>query len=159
MSELASAEESAALGYVPTYYPGTPDPARASTITVKPGDEIPSVDMILQRVAAYRIRGRLYNMITHRPGKNVSIMMQPRNSKLAWTTINFETIVEEKDGSFVLNPTPIACHLPEFGLSSCRRKRTEATSKRTEKRRPISMVTLKCMGFRRGITNFSVGEK
>ena len=103
MSELAPAEESAALGYVPTYYPGTPDPGRASTITVKPGDEIPSVDILLQRVAAYTIRGRIYNMIAHRPGKNVSIMMQPRNSKLAWTTFNFETTAQEKDGSFVLN--------------------------------------------------------
>jgi carboxypeptidase family protein len=104
-SELAPTEEgtSQEQEYVPTYYQGTPDPGRASTITVKPGDEIPSVDILLQRVAAYRIRGRFYNMITHRPGKDVSIMMQPRNSKLAWTTFGFETTVQDKDGSFVLN--------------------------------------------------------
>jgi hypothetical protein len=103
MGEAAPVEESFAQGYVPTYYPGTPDPAKAATITVKPGDEIPSVDVFLQRVAAYKIRGRIYNMITHRPGKDVSIIMLPRNSQLAGSVFNFETAVLDKDGSFVLN--------------------------------------------------------
>jgi carboxypeptidase family protein len=101
--EATPVEESSAQGYVPTYYPGTPDPAKAATITVKPGDEIPSVDILLQRVAAYKIRGRIYNMITHRPGKDVSIMMLPRNSQMAGSVFNFETAVLDKDGSFALN--------------------------------------------------------
>jgi Carboxypeptidase regulatory-like domain len=101
--EAGPVEESSAQGYVATYYPGTPDPAKAATITVKPGDEIPSVDILLQRVAAYKIRGRIYNMITHRPGKDVSIMMLPRNSQMAGSVFNFEAAVLEKDGSFVLN--------------------------------------------------------
>lgn len=101
--EAAPLEESSAERYVPTYYPGSPDQARAVTITVKPGDEIPSVDILLQRVAAYKIRGRIYNMITHRPGKDVSIILLPRNNQLAGSVVNFETPVQEKDGSFVLN--------------------------------------------------------
>jgi hypothetical protein len=99
---IAAAEESSTQRYVPTYYPGTPDPTKAATITVKPGDEIPSVDILLQRIAAYKVRGRIYNSVTHRPGKGVSIMMLPRNNQVAWSVFNFETVVQDKDGSFVL---------------------------------------------------------
>jgi len=102
-SGMAAAEESSAERYVPTYYPGTPDAAKAATISVKPGDEIPSVDILLQRVAAYKVHGRIYNMIAHRTGKDVSIMMLPRNSQLAGSVFNFEAAVLGKDGSFVLN--------------------------------------------------------
>jgi hypothetical protein len=100
--EPAPVEESAAQKYVPTYYPGTPDPAKASTISVKPGDEIPSVDILLQRVAAYKVRGRIYNMITHRTGRDISIMMLPRNNQVAGSIFNFEAPVLDKDGSFTL---------------------------------------------------------
>jgi hypothetical protein len=100
---IVAAEESSTQRYVPTYYPGTPDPAKAATITVKPGDEIPSVDILLERLAAYKIRGRIYNSVTHRPGKGVSIMMLPRNNQVAWSVLSFETVVQDKDGSFVLN--------------------------------------------------------
>jgi len=100
---MAAAEENSTQRYVPTYYPGTPDPAKAATITLKPGDEIPSVDILLQRVAAYKVHGRIYNMITHRTGKDVSIMMLPRNSQVAGYIVNFEPAVLDKDGSFVLN--------------------------------------------------------
>ena len=102
-NEASPIEDNAAEGYVPTYYPGSPDPAKAATITVKPGDEIPSVDILLQPVSAYKIRGRIYNTITHRPGKDVSIMMLPRNSRVAGSIFDFEPIVQDKDGSFVLN--------------------------------------------------------
>jgi hypothetical protein len=100
--EPAPVEESSAQGYVPTYYPGSPDPAKAATITVKPGDEIPSVDIQLQRLVAYKVRGRIYNSVTHRPGKAVSIMMLPRNNQVAGSVFNFEAAVQDKDGSFVL---------------------------------------------------------
>jgi len=100
--EPAPVEESSAQGYVPTYYPGSPDPAKAATITVKPGDEIPSVDIQLQRLAAYKVRGRIYNTITHRTGRDVSIMMLPRSNQVAGSIFNFETAVLDKDGSFVL---------------------------------------------------------
>jgi Carboxypeptidase regulatory-like domain len=99
---MPAAEERSPQRYVATYYPGTPDPAKAATISVKPGDEIPSVDILLQRVAAYKIRGRIYNMITHRTGKDISVMMLPRNSQVATYIVNFEATVLDKDGSFVL---------------------------------------------------------
>jgi hypothetical protein len=102
MDEPTPLEESSAQRYVPTYYPGTPDPGKAATIMVKPGDEIPSVDILLQRVAAYKIHGRIYNMITHRTGKDISVMMLPRNNQVAEYIVNFEAAVLDKDGSFVL---------------------------------------------------------
>jgi hypothetical protein len=102
MEGPAPVEESPAQGYVPTYYPGTPDPTKAASITVKPGDEIPSVDIQLQRIAAYKVRGRIYNMITHRTGKDISVMMLPRNNQVAGSIFNFEAVVLDKDGSFAI---------------------------------------------------------
>src|SRR5271156_105163 len=43
-------------GYVPTYYPGTPDPARATALTIKSGDELPSMDFLLEPTTVYSIR-------------------------------------------------------------------------------------------------------
>jgi hypothetical protein len=101
-AEIPAAEENSAQKYVPTYHPGTPDPAKAATISVKPGDEIPAVDIQLQRVAAYKVHGRIYNMIPHRTGRDVSIMMLPRSNQATGSIFNFETAVLDKDGSFVL---------------------------------------------------------
>jgi hypothetical protein len=44
------------LRYLTTYYPGTYDAAQASTITVRPGDELP-VSLALIPARTYRVRG------------------------------------------------------------------------------------------------------
>jgi hypothetical protein len=91
-------------GYAETYYPGTPDPARASTITVKAGDEIPSVEILLRPVTVFRIRGRVYNMVSaKRSGAGVNIALQPHNTGLAWSFPAQQGHVEKPDGPFEIN--------------------------------------------------------
>jgi Carboxypeptidase regulatory-like domain len=91
-------------GYAETYYPGSPDPARASTITVKAGDEIPSVEILLRPVTVFRIRGRVYNTVSaKRSGAGVNIVLQPRNTGLSWSFPAQQGHVEKPDGSFEIN--------------------------------------------------------
>jgi protocatechuate 3,4-dioxygenase beta subunit len=45
--------------YVPIFYPGSANSTKAEKITVRAGEEIPSIDFILQEVAAYRVQGRV----------------------------------------------------------------------------------------------------
>jgi hypothetical protein len=44
-------------GYVPIYYPGVPDAARAAPVTVKGGDEFSGVDISLQPVRTLAVKG------------------------------------------------------------------------------------------------------
>jgi hypothetical protein len=50
--------------FVPIYYPSSPDPARASTIALKAGEEIPAVEILFRPVTTYRVRGRVYNIVS-----------------------------------------------------------------------------------------------
>src|SRR5207249_5328541 len=52
--------------FMPIYYPNSPDPARASTIALKAGEEISTVEILLRHVTTYRVRGRVYNMVAGR---------------------------------------------------------------------------------------------
>lgn len=88
--------------YAATYYPGSPDSSKASTITLKAGDEIPSVEILLRPVTVFRIRGRVYNMVSgKRSSAGVNIVFEPRNTGLAWNfTEPNQVLVEKPDGSF-----------------------------------------------------------
>jgi len=89
-------------GYVTTYYPGSPDAAKAVGIPVKAGEELPSMDMLLQQVGVYKIRGRVYNSVTHRPANEVFLSLHPKNSRLLWGFTN-KYADAQKDGSFELH--------------------------------------------------------
>jgi len=53
--------------YLFTYYPGTQDVSRASTIDVKPGSEN-VLDLVVPRQQLYRIRGRIVDALSQSPG-------------------------------------------------------------------------------------------
>ena len=89
-----------AEGYAKMYYPGTPDRAKATAITLKPGDEIPSTDIPMRSVLVYHVRGHVFNQITHKPGTEMSVMLMPRKTTHEWEFTNMEANVEKKDGSF-----------------------------------------------------------
>jgi Carboxypeptidase regulatory-like domain len=97
------AGESADQGYAPTYYPGSPDPAKAVALTVKAGEEIPSVEILLRPVSVFTIRGRVYNMVK-RSNANLIVQLEPRNTELAW---NFQgggaAQVNNQDGQFEIH--------------------------------------------------------
>jgi protocatechuate 3,4-dioxygenase beta subunit len=90
---------SSTQGYAKMYYPGTPDSAKASPVVVKSGEEIPSVEMLMRQVLVYRIRGHVYNQITHKPGEGANIMLIPRTTNPE-RDIEQYAFVQKPDGSF-----------------------------------------------------------
>jgi hypothetical protein len=99
-----SASQSAEQGYAPTFYPGSPDPAKAVALTIKAGEEIPSVEIMLRPLTAFTVRGRVYNMVSKRSNAGVMVQLVPRNTGLAW---NFQggaqANVENQDGTFEIH--------------------------------------------------------
>lgn len=71
---MAPQEES----YAATYYPGTIDPARASALEVKAGDEALGMDLTLILQKTYRVRGRVANTIDTRTRGETNIFLLPR---------------------------------------------------------------------------------
>lgn len=61
MTQDRKPAESANEGYVPTYYPGTNDPANATAIDVAAGAVLTGVDLTLRKSRTVRIRGHVVN--------------------------------------------------------------------------------------------------
>jgi len=95
------AAEGSGPEFAPIYYPNSPDPARASTITLKGGEEFRSVEIPLRAVTMYHVRGRVYNMVAgRRSSTGVVIMLEQRNSNVTWGSPDYQSTVEASDGSF-----------------------------------------------------------
>lgn len=94
--------------YVLTYYPGTYDSSKAQSITVKSGEEIPSVDFAMRPTAVYRVKGRVINNIPNVKNKDsIMVFLQPRGgvTQLNSITLGANNTVK-KDGTFNLPPVP-----------------------------------------------------
>jgi protocatechuate 3,4-dioxygenase beta subunit len=87
-------------GYAKMYYPGTPDAAKATAISIKEGEEIPSVEIFMRQVVVYRIRGRIYNQITHKAGTQTNVFLLPKTKSREWTGGKQQSFVQKQDGSF-----------------------------------------------------------
>jgi hypothetical protein len=102
-SRLAGNEDSGSepeqQGYAKMYYPGTADAGKAISIELKGGEEVPSVEILLRKVLAYRIRGRVYNQITHKPGTGTNVLLMPKTNRREWDSVQ-PASVEKQDGSF-----------------------------------------------------------
>jgi hypothetical protein len=92
--------EASPQGYAKMYYPGTPDAAQANAIVVRAGEEIPSVEMLMREVLVYRIRGHVYNQITHKPGVGTTVMLMPKTTGREWELNDQQSMVQKPDGSF-----------------------------------------------------------
>jgi hypothetical protein len=99
MSESEDPEASP-QGYAKMYYPGTPDAGKANFIGVKGGQEIPSVEMLMRQVLVYRIRGHVYNQVTHKPGTEINLMLAPKATGREWDFGDQQVLVQKQDGSF-----------------------------------------------------------
>jgi len=87
--------------FLPIYYPNSPDPAKASTITLKAGEELAAVEILLRPVTTYRVGGRVYNMVAgRRSSTGVIVQLEQHNSSVAWGSPDHQSIVENPDGSF-----------------------------------------------------------
>ena len=98
--DQGSSADAGKSGYVPTYYPGSPDPAKAVAIPVKTGDEISSMDLLLEPATVYSIRGRASILGLRRSSDGVILMLEPRSTGLAWSTAPRQSLVNKPDGSF-----------------------------------------------------------
>lgn len=71
--------------YLPTYYSGTTDSARASTLEVKSGDEISGIDFVLAPkppTRTYKVRGHVLNSLTD-PDANIMVVLFPRGNRVS----------------------------------------------------------------------------
>jgi len=116
-------------GYAKTYYPGTPDVARATAINAKEGDEIPGADIALKQVTVHQIRGRVLNQVTHKPGQDVMVMLIPRTKRMEWD-FGGQQEVKKADGSFeISNVVPGAYTLLAFWFDQAEGKNHSAAQK------------------------------
>jgi len=54
--------------YAKIFYPSALDAASASSVVVKEGEEIPSIDILMREVSAYRVRGKVEVLFPHKEG-------------------------------------------------------------------------------------------
>jgi Carboxypeptidase regulatory-like domain len=91
--------------YVRTYYPGSPDATKAETITVRSGEEIPSMDFLLRPTAVYRLKGHVTNLLASGTKRSQSVMVfaTQRNAGLVNMRMMFGFgNIAKPDGSFDL---------------------------------------------------------
>jgi hypothetical protein len=98
-SEDSGGSESDPQGYAKMYYPGTADAGKAISIDLKGGEEVPSVEILLRKVLAYRIRGRVYNQIAQKPGTGTNLLLMHKTNRREWDSPQ-QAIVQKQDGSF-----------------------------------------------------------
>jgi Carboxypeptidase regulatory-like domain len=105
-------------GFAPSYYPGTADPADATPVTVRGGDDFPGVDFNLQPVRTVSVSGRVFNSITGRPGVGTNIFFSPRRADQAPIfSFGFQTYVQDAQGDFkIANVIPGSYYL--IGLTT-----------------------------------------
>ncbi len=97
--------------YGTTYYPGTLDPAQATTIQLAPGADMQGIDLALLHTKAVRVRGKINTVDGELPAPVVM---------LALTRVNRSNVVNTQvrpDGSFELaDVVPGEYILSAFGL-------------------------------------------
>jgi hypothetical protein len=82
------------------FYPGTADPGKAIPLSIKSGEELSSIEILMRQVVVYHLRGHVYNQITHRAGTEANVFLLPKKRGLEWDFSDQQAMVEKKDGSF-----------------------------------------------------------
>jgi hypothetical protein len=105
--EFSGADKSGGeKAYAKIYYPGVTDSGKASVITVKEGDEIASIDILMKQVTVYRVRGKVVNPLTKPSGRRWSQVDVLRiNQGAGWESIG-ATSAGDADGSFEIREIP-----------------------------------------------------
>ena len=89
--------------YLPTYYSGTTDIARASTLEVKSGDEISGIDFVLTPkppTRTYKVRGHVLNSLAE-PDANIAVVLSLRGKlDLNFPSDQKKAIADQRTGNF-----------------------------------------------------------
>jgi len=108
-------DRATAQGYARMYFPGTPEWSKATPLTLKGGEEIPAIDILMRQIPTRHVRGRVYNQITHGPGVGASVFLVAKNSDKDGEFGEQETEIGKPDGSFnVSNVLPGSYVLAAF---------------------------------------------
>jgi protocatechuate 3,4-dioxygenase beta subunit len=130
--ETDDAEDVGKLGFVPTYYPGSTDPAKATAVTVKAGDEVSSTDFLLEPAALYRVGGHATVLGLHRAPDGATLTLEPRVNTWSWSNLTRQSLVDS-DGAFEISDVvPGAYNLVATWMSE---------GKRYQTRQPIDIST------------------
>ena len=70
-----------------TYYPGTQDVTRASTVDVQEGREVGAIDILVAPVATFRVRGRLVDGTTGKAPQGGLVSLVPRQEQNVQTRL------------------------------------------------------------------------
>jgi Carboxypeptidase regulatory-like domain len=95
-------EDSGPQGYVPTFYPGSADPTKAVALAIKAAEEIPSVEILLRPVEVFKIKGRVYSMLSRRSWDTTSLSLEQRGGGLQAGIPVRQALVDKPDGSFTI---------------------------------------------------------
>jgi uncharacterized protein (DUF2141 family) len=76
--QQAQMQQEQAVGYAPVYYPGTPAPAGATTLTLSVGEERAGIDFQLMLVPTAKIEGTLTNP-AGKPTQGAQVVLAPIN--------------------------------------------------------------------------------
>ena len=86
-------------GFAPTYYPGTPNVAEATRITLKGGQEMSGANFALIVARMARVRGRVVNS-RGEPSTGMMGMLQPADPYGGMMMMNMSNAMIGPDGSF-----------------------------------------------------------
>jgi len=99
--EFSGAGNANEKGYARVYYPSALEPDKASPLTVKEGEEIPSIDFLMKEIQVYRIRGKVTNLVSKHATRGMQVLVLPRKQQT--NSFGFSTNNAVKaDGSFEL---------------------------------------------------------
>src|SRR5579859_4833713 len=88
--------------YVPTYYPGTNDPAGAVSVAVTAGSVLGGTDITLRKARTVRVRGRVANGAGEGLPNNIMVRLMPREALYFGLFANQAARVRKQDGTFEL---------------------------------------------------------
>jgi hypothetical protein len=98
--EFSSSEKSSGeRGYAKIYYPSALQAANASSVYVKEGEEIPSVDIFMKEVTVYRVRGKVQYLFPHRGTGDTQLAVTRRGQTTGWDFVG-EQVVVKANSSF-----------------------------------------------------------
>jgi hypothetical protein len=86
-------------GYAKIYYPNAPEAASASSVYVKEGEEISSIDIFMKEVTVYRVRGKVQNLFPHQGTGDTQLVVVRRTQIPGWDSMGVQ-MAAKADGSF-----------------------------------------------------------